>query len=82
MRNPGMLAAAIELDLERFRRAGVLVQMPPSMAALAEALDRVATMLREADDLGQSVDLGDEVVRLIQQFRGALCAFGGALAQA
>jgi hypothetical protein len=82
VRNPGQLAAAIELDLERFRRAGVLVPMPSGLSESAEALGRIVVLLREADDRGQAVDLGDEVVRLIQQFRGTLTTVGGAPAQA
>jgi len=77
-----MLAAAIELDLERFRRAGTLVRMPATMADLARALGRIAMMLHEADRRGQTVDLGEEVVRLLQQFRGTLRAMGGAPAEA
>jgi hypothetical protein len=79
---PGLLAAAIELELERFRRAGALVRMPIALADRAEALERVVVMLREAERRGQAVDLGEEVVRLIQQFRAALCAVGGAPAEA
>jgi hypothetical protein len=79
---PGVLAAAIELELERFRRAGVLVRMPSAISDLAETLGCVVTMLHEAEARGQAVDLGEEVVRLIQQFRAALCTFGGAPAQA
>ena len=79
---PGLLAAAIELELERFRRAGALVRMPSALADLAETLGRVAVMLQEAERHGQAVDLGEEVVRLIQQFRATLCAVGGAPAQA
>jgi hypothetical protein len=79
---PGLLAAAIELELERFRRARLLVRMPVAISELAEALGRIVAMLHEADERGQSVDLGEEVVHLIQQFRGALCALGGAPAQA
>ncbi len=79
---PGVLAAAIELELERFRRAGALVRMPAAVRDLAETLERVATSLHEADARGQAVDLGEEVVRLIQQFRATLCAVGGAPARA
>jgi hypothetical protein len=79
---PGVLAAAIELELERFRRAGAVVRMPAAMSELAETLGRVAAMLLEADARGQAVDLGEEVVRLIHQFRAALCTVGGAPAQA
>ena len=82
VRNPGLLAAAIELELERFRRAGVLVPMPATMSESAEALGRIVVLLREAEERGQAVDLGDEVVRLIQQFRGVLSTVGGAQAQA
>lgn len=82
IRNPGMLAGAIELELARFRHAGVVVRMPEGMTDLADALGRVAVMLREAEALGQAVDVGDEVVRLFEQFRGALRTVGGAPAQA
>ena len=79
---PGVLAAAIELELERFRRAGALVRMPAAVSDLADTLGRVATSLHEADARGQAVDLGEEVVRLIQQFRATLCTVGGAPAEA
>lgn len=79
---PGVLAAAIELELERFRRAGALVPMPAAVRDLAETLGRVAALLHEADARGQAVDLGEEVVRLIQQFRATLCTVGGAPARA
>lgn len=82
VQTPGLLAAAIELELERFRRAGVLVPMPATMFESAEALGRIVVMLREAEDRGQAVDLGEEVVRLIQQFRYTLTTVGGAPAQA
>jgi len=82
IRNPAKLAADIELDLERFRSAETLVHMPATMGDLARALGRIAVMLREADRRGQTVDLGDEVVRLIQQFRGTLRTVGGAPAEA
>lgn len=82
MRDPGRLADAIELELERFRRASLIVRMPEGMTDLAEALARVAVMLREAEALGQAVDVGDEVVRFFEQFRGALCTVGGAPAEA
>jgi hypothetical protein len=80
--NPGMMARALELDLVRFEHARRLVRMPPALEELASALSRIATMLRQADERGQSVDLGDEVVRLIERFRGALRAVGGEPAQA
>jgi hypothetical protein len=82
VQQPGVLAAAIELDLARFHHARALVRMPGALAELAAALARVAAMLHEAEARGQAVDLGEEVVRLIQQFRAALCAVGGAPAQA
>jgi hypothetical protein len=82
VRNPGQLAATIELDLERFRTAEPLVHMPAALSDLARALGRVAVMLREAERRGQTVDLGDEVVRLIEHFRGALRTLGGAAAEA
>jgi hypothetical protein len=79
---PALLAAAIELELVRFRHARALVRMPGALAELAEALGRVVAMLHEAEARGQAVELGDDVVRLIQQFRAALCTVGGAPAQA
>lgn len=82
VRNPGVLAATVEIDLERFRRAATLVRMPATMADLARALAKVALMLREAEARGQAVDLADEVVRIIQQFRSALSTMGGAPARA
>jgi type VI protein secretion system component VasF len=82
VRNPGALAASVEIDLERFRHAGTLVRMPATMSDLARTLGKVAVMLREAEARGQAVDLGDEVVRLIQQFRSALATMGGAPAEA
>jgi type VI protein secretion system component VasF len=82
VRNPGALAASVEIDLERFRQAGTLVRMPAAMGDLARTLGKVAAMLREAEARGQAVDLGDEVVRLIQQFRSALATMGGAPARA
>ena len=82
VKNPGGLADDIELELERFRYAGAIVRMPEGMTDLAGALERVAMMLREAEALGQAVDVGDEVLRLFQQFRGALTTVGGAPAQA
>ncbi len=82
IRKPGLLADTIEIDLVRFRQAGVLVAMPAGMTELANALERVSAMLREADERGQAVDVADDVMRLIQQFRGALRAVGGAPAEA
>jgi type VI protein secretion system component VasF len=79
---PGMLAASIEIDLERYRRAGTVVRMPATMADLARVLGKVSEMLRQAETRGQTVDLGDEVVRLIQQFRSTLTTVGGAPAEA
>ncbi len=75
--HPSRLAAELELDLERYRRAAELVPMPPAMRELADALGRIATMLREAEARGQVVDLSDEIVRFIRRFRGALAAVGG-----
>ncbi|WP_041448616.1 hypothetical protein [Anaeromyxobacter sp. Fw109-5] len=82
IREPRLLAQIIELELVRFREAGRIIRVPPALEELAEALDRVAVILRQADDRGQSVDLADEVMRLIQQFRGALRTVGGAPAEA
>ncbi len=82
IRNPGQLAAALEVEIERYRRAGTLVRMPAGMADLARSLARITVMLRAAAARGQTVDLGDEVVRLIQQFRGTLSAVGGVPAEA
>jgi hypothetical protein len=82
IRDPGLMAKKLEIDLERYRHAQHIVRMPPALSELANALARIAAMLREADRRGQAVDLGDEVVRLIEQFRGALRTVGGAPAQA
>ena len=82
VRNPGLMARALELDLARFREARRVVQMPAALEELAEVLGRVAVMLGEADERGQAVDLGDEVVRLIERFRSALRTVGGDPAQA
>ena len=79
---PGMLADAIDVELARFQQVGRVFRVPATLEDQAEALERVAAMLREAEDRGQSVDLGEEVMRLIQQFRGALRAVGGAPAEA
>jgi hypothetical protein len=82
LRDPGLLAAEIELDLERYRLAAPLVRMPPAIRELADALGRIAAMLREAEERGQAVELGDEAVRFIRLFRGALATLGGAPARA
>lgn len=82
LRNPGLLASELDLDLERYRRAALLVRMPPAMDELADVLGRIGAMLREAEERGQAVDLADGVVRLIRQFRGALATVGGAPARA
>ena len=82
IQNPGRMALSLEVDLARFRQARRLVRMPPALEELAETLGRVRAMLREAAEREQAVDLGDEVVRLIQQFRGALRAVGGEPAEA
>jgi hypothetical protein len=82
VRNPGALAAAIEIDLVRFHGAATMFRMPDALGDLARTLSKVAALLREADARGQAVDLGEEVVRVIQQFRGALSTVGGAPAQA
>jgi hypothetical protein len=82
IRNPGLMARALELDLARFREARRVVRMPPALEDLAGALASVAAMLHQADQRGQSVDLGDEVVRLIERFRSALRTVGGDPAQA
>ena len=80
--NPGLMAMALEVDLARFRQARRIVRMPAAVEELAQALARVALMLRQAAEREQKVDLGDEVVRLIEQFRGTLRAVGGEPAQA
>jgi len=82
LREPGLLANIIELELVRFRAVERVFRVPASLVDLADALDRLAAMLREADDRGQSVDLADDVMRLVQQFRGALRSVGGAPAEA
>ncbi|HET8539382.1 MAG TPA: hypothetical protein VFL83_05875 [Anaeromyxobacter sp.] len=80
--DPSLLAAELELDLERYRRAAALVRMPPAMRELADALGRIAAMLRQAEACGQAVDLSDDIVRFIRQCRGALATVGGAPAEA
>jgi hypothetical protein len=80
--NPGLMALALEVDLARFRQARRMVRMPAVLEELAETLGRVTAMLHEAAERKQAVDLGDEVVRLIDQFRGALRAVGGEPAEA
>jgi hypothetical protein len=82
LQHPGLLADEIEVDLERYRRAALLVPMPAAMRELADALGRITAMLREAEERGQVVDLGDEIVRFIGRFRGTLAAAAGAPAQA
>ncbi len=82
VRDPGTFAARIEIELERFRRAGTIVRMPAAIAEQARTLGKVAVMLRQAEARGQAVDLGDEVVRLIEQFRLTLTTVGGAPARA
>jgi hypothetical protein len=73
---PGILAAAIELELERLRHARAVAIIPPSLVDLAEALGRVAAMLREAHARGQTVDLADGIVALLREFRAALGTLG------
>ncbi len=80
--DPGRMARALELDLVRFEEARRIVRMPVALEEIATALARVAQMLRQAEERGQAVDLGDEVVRLIERFRGALRTVGGEPAQA
>ncbi len=82
IRNPGLMAMALEVDLARFRQARRIVRMPAVLEELAATLTRVTAMLREAADREQAVDLGDEVVRLIEQFRLTLTTVGGAPARA
>jgi hypothetical protein len=82
IRNPGLMAMALEVDLARFRLARGIVRMPAVLEELAVTLTRITAMLHEAAERDQAVDLGDEVVRLIDQFRGALRAVGGEPAQA
>jgi len=82
IRNPGLMARALELDLVRFEEARRVVRMPAALEELATALARVAQMLRQAEERGQAVDVGDEVVLLIERFRGALRTVGGEPAQA
>lgn len=82
IRNPGLMALALEVDLARFRQARRIVRMPAVLEEHAVTLTRITAMLHEAAERDQAVDLGDEVVRLIDQFRGALCAVGGQPAQA
>jgi type VI protein secretion system component VasF len=82
IRDPGQMARTLELDLARFEHARQVVRMPAALEELAETLSRIAAMLRAAEHRGQAVDLGDEVVRLIDRFRNALRAVGGEPAQA
>jgi hypothetical protein len=82
IREPGLLAATIELELERFRRAESLVRMPLATRELAESLRRVAAILRDAEARRQTVDLADGIVRLIQQFRRMVATLGGTPARA
>jgi hypothetical protein len=82
IRDPGLLAHVIEVELARYRHARGVFTLPLSLAELAEALERVAALLRLAESREQAVDLGDDVMRLIQQFRGALRTIGGAPAEA
>jgi type VI protein secretion system component VasF len=82
IRDPGAMARTLELELVRFEHARLLVRMPAGLEELAQTLTRIAEMLRVAERRGQAVDLGDEVVRLIERFRGALRAVGGEPAQA
>ncbi len=82
VQDPGTLAASLEIELERYRRAGTIVRMPAAMAEQARTLGKIAGMLREAAARGQAVDLGDEVVRLIEQFRLTLATVGGSPAEA
>jgi len=79
---PGALADAIDVELARFEQVGRVYRVPAALEDQAEALERVAAMLREAERRGQEVDLGEEVVHLLRQFRGALRAAGGAPAEA
>jgi hypothetical protein len=79
---PGALADAIDVELARFEQVGRVYRVPAALGDQAEALERVATMLREAERRGQEVDLGEEVVQLLRQFRGAMRAVGGAAAEA
>ena len=80
--DPGRMARALELDLVRFEEARRIVRMPVALEEIATALARVAQMLRQAEERGQAVDVGDEVVLLIERFRGALRTVGGEPAQA
>jgi hypothetical protein len=82
LHDPGRLAAELELEVERYRRAALLLRTPPAMADLTETLGRIAALLRDADARGQSVDLADDLVALIRRFRRELAAYGGAPARA
>ena len=79
---PGALADAIDVELARFEQVGRVYRVPAALEDQAEALERVAAMLREAERRGQEVDLGEEVVHLLRLFRGALRAVGGSAAEA
>ncbi len=80
--NPGLLADAIDLDLERYRRLSAVSPLPAMVAETAEALGRVSALLRDAEARCQDVDLSDEIVRLVVAFRAALRAAGDAPARA
>ena len=45
---PGALADAIDVELARFEQVGRVYRVPAALGDQAEALERVATMLREA----------------------------------
>ncbi len=78
IRNPGRFAASLEAEIERLARFRAVGAVPPALDDLAEALERLARILREAESLGQSVTVADGVLRVVAEFRGALRALGTA----
>ncbi len=83
LREPGLLANLIELELVRFRAAERVFRVPASLLSTWPTRSIAWRPCSERrDDRGQSVDLADDVMRLIQQFRGALRSVGGAPAEA
>ncbi len=72
--DPDGLAAEIEADLRRYRFLRDAGLAREALRDTAEALERLAELLREAGSHRQGVDLGDSVVTLIAAFRARLVA--------